>query len=155
MYCSACGSYLPDDATRCPLCGTPLKPEAELDGMQQNVQQQETAYTEQAQYQQPQMPVQGQGMQYQQIPPVYHPQMQSTSEPPVGVGEWIGSMILRAIPVVGLIMMLVWSFSHSTNPSKRNWARAQLIIAIVSTLIGIVIGVIFVLANSFSGGYYY
>ena len=97
----------------------------------------------------------GQGMQYQQIPPVYHPQMQSTSEPPVGVGEWIGSMILRAIPVVGLIMMLVWSFSHSTNPSKRNWARAQLIIAIVSTLIGIVIGVIFVLADSFSGGYYY
>lgn len=42
--------------------------------------------------------------------------------------DWIISVVITVIPVVGFIMLLVWSFSDSINPNKKNWARATLIV---------------------------
>ena len=47
----------------------------------------------------------------------------------ISTGEWIVSLILSYIPLIGLIMLLVWAFGGSTSPTKANWAKAQLIIA--------------------------
>lgn len=47
----------------------------------------------------------------------------------ISTGEWIVSLILCYIPLIGLIMLLVWAFGGSTSPTKANWAKAQLIIA--------------------------
>ena len=54
----------------------------------------------------------------------------------VTLGDWMVTILLSAIPVVNLVMLLVWAFGSSTNPSKANWAKA--------TLIWMVIGVILV-----------
>jgi len=50
-----------------------------------------------------------------------------TSSPVVSIGDWVLTCLITAIPVVGFVMLFVWAFSGSTNPSKANWAKATLI----------------------------
>jgi hypothetical protein len=59
---------------------------------------------------------------------------------PIKLGEWIVTYLLMAIPVVNIIMLFVWAFSSETHPSKKTYAQASLIFA----LIGIVLYVIFI-----------
>ena len=66
------------------------------------------------------------------------------SSEPISVGNWFLTLLLCAIPIVGLIMLLIWSFSGETNPNKKNFAKAQLI----WTVIGIILSVIFSIAVS-------
>ena len=54
-------------------------------------------------------------------------------ETPVGVGEWIITMILTGIPVVGFIMLIVWAFS-AEKTSKKNYAKATLIFMIIAVV---------------------
>ncbi len=60
----------------------------------------------------------------------------------VTLGDWMITMLLSFIPIVNIIMLFVWAFGSSTNPSKANWAKATLI----WMLIGIVLGVLFIIA---------
>ena len=64
-------------------------------------------------------------------------QFQHSSEKPVSVGDWIVTILLMAIPLVGFIMLFVWAFGSNTPASKANWAKASLI----WMLIGIVLGI--------------
>ena len=50
-------------------------------------------------------------------------------------GNYIGMYILQLIPFVNIIMLLVWAFSKNTNLNKRNYARAQLIIVIITLVL--------------------
>ena len=59
----------------------------------------------------------------------------------ISTGDWIISLILSYIPIIGFIMLLIWAFSSNTPPSKANWAKAQLIIAVA--LIGLVFALSF------------
>lgn len=54
----------------------------------------------------------------------------------VSVGDWIGSIIVAGIPLVGLIMALVWAFGSTTKPSKRNFFRAWLLLAVIGAVLG-------------------
>lgn len=73
--------------------------------------------------------------------PQYRPQNVSNLEP-VSVGEWVGIMLLPLIPCVGglvwLILMFVWAFDDNAKASKRTYARASLIIALIGVFIGII-----------------
>lgn len=51
------------------------------------------------------------------------------------LGQWILTIIITCIPCVNLIMLIVWAVSGNTNPSKKTWAQAQLIITIVISII--------------------
>lgn len=66
----------------------------------------------------------------------------------VSVGDWMVTLLIVSIPVVGLVMLFVWGFGSSTNLSKQNWAKAELIwmlIAIVIwTLLMIFYGALFI-----------
>lgn len=46
---------------------------------------------------------------------------------PVSTGEWMWTILVSGIPVIGLIMLFVWAFNKSENPSKANWAKASLV----------------------------
>lgn len=67
---------------------------------------------------------------------------------PLSLGNYIVIMIVGAIPVVGLIMLLVWAFSGNTNINKKNWARATLIFMVIAAIIGMIAGASFVAALS-------
>ncbi|MGE5683069.1 MAG: hypothetical protein ACM34K_19580 [Bacillota bacterium] len=55
----------------------------------------------------------------------------------VTTGDWFLTMLITAIPLVGLIMLFVWAFGGGTNPSKQNWAKAALIWMLVSVVLGV------------------
>ena len=61
----------------------------------------------------------------------------------ISVGSWIWMMLVTAIPIVGLIMILVWAFTGD-NESRKNYFRAIL----VWLLIAVVFAVVVVLAGS-------
>ena len=48
-------------------------------------------------------------------------------------GDWLVTMLLTFIPIVGLVLLFVWAFSSDTNPNKANWAKATLIWAVILT----------------------
>ncbi len=59
---------------------------------------------------------------------------------PIPTKDWVITILITAIPFVGLIMLFVWAFgSNSNHPSKINWAKAMLL----WYLIGIVLMIIF------------
>ncbi len=62
---------------------------------------------------------------------------------PVSLGEWIVTMIIGAIPLVGLIVYIVWSFSSTINVSKRNYCRATLILMIAGVVLWILFFMVF------------
>ncbi len=64
----------------------------------------------------------------------------------VSFGEWVGTLILLLIPIVGFILMLVWAFGSGAKPSKRNFARAYFLL----WAIGVVIGTITFFASAAS-----
>jgi hypothetical protein len=58
-------------------------------------------------------------------------QLSAREASPVSLGDWIITLIVLAIPIVGIVMLFVWAFSGSTPPSKQNYCRAALILAAV------------------------
>lgn len=53
----------------------------------------------------------------------------------IKTGEWILTFLITAIPIVGLVMLIIWAFGSNTNPNKSNWAKATLLwVAIIITL---------------------
>ena len=49
------------------------------------------------------------------------------SQKPVTIGDWFLTILITAIPIVGLIMLFVWAFGDSAAESKANWAKATLL----------------------------
>lgn len=52
---------------------------------------------------------------------------QSLKHPSVNTGDWLITILITNIPIVGFIMLIVWAFDKEGNPSKANWAKAKLI----------------------------
>jgi heme/copper-type cytochrome/quinol oxidase subunit 2 len=57
----------------------------------------------------------------------------------VSFGDWMLTMLLCAIPLVNIIMLFVWAFGSSTNPSKANWAKASLLWAVIAVVLWVVV----------------
>ena len=76
-----------------------------------------------------------------------------TEYQPISVGDWIITMLLCSIPIVNFVMLCVWAFGSNTHPSKKNYAKATLLVLVILTAIGILIAVLFgVLAAVASNG---
>ena len=112
---------------------------------QQPYQQQ--GYYQQPQYQQPyQQPVQQN---------FYQQPYDSGLEEPVGIGEWLVTMLILMIPCVNIVMIFVWAFSSGTKKSKSNYFKASLIMALIAIALWIIVAVIAVAAGvSLSGSFY-
>jgi len=50
---------------------------------------------------------------------------------PQSLGDWIINVLVSKIPLVGLIMLIVWAVDKNTEPSKANWAKAELIVKLI------------------------
>lgn len=73
----------------------------------------------------------------------------------ISLGDWIITLLITAIPLVGFIMLLIWAFGGNAPKSKANWAKANLIFMLVAiVLVFIFWGTIVALALGSSGGRY-
>ena len=57
---------------------------------------------------------------------------------PVSLGDWIISVIVTKIPLIGFIMLIVWAVDKNTDPNKANWAKAELLVKLIGFLIVII-----------------
>ncbi len=64
----------------------------------------------------------------------------TTVYPEVSLGNWILTLIITFIPIVNIIMLFVWGFSHGTPPTKANWAKAALILMAIWIILGLIFG---------------
>ncbi len=71
----------------------------------------------------------------------------------VSIGEWMVTILITALPLIGLIMLFVWAFGDNANPSKKNWAIATLIWYAIALVLVILFFVIFgaIIASMFGG----
>ena len=67
-----------------------------------------------------------------------NPLNESPQYAPMSIGDWIITSIILAIPIVGLVMLFVWGFGSNTQPSKANWAKATLIMIVISFVIALI-----------------
>lgn len=62
--------------------------------------------------------------------------IESSIQKPMSVKDWLITLLLMAIPVVGIVLLFVYAFGNNENVNKQNWAKAQLImLAIVMVLV--------------------
>ena len=75
------------------------------------------------------------------------------------VGQWLLNIFLAGIPVVGLILMIVWSFSSGTPAAKKNWARANLIWSVIIFIIAAIFATLKAFSEvatmSYMGGFFH
>ena len=57
---------------------------------------------------------------------------------PMTIGDWIITLIITYIPLVGFIMLFVWAFGGGTHPSKKTWAQAVLILMVIGIILAII-----------------
>ncbi len=58
---------------------------------------------------------------------------------PLSLGDWVISVLVTKIPVIGFIMLIVWSVDSNTEESKSNWAKSELIVKLIGFAIAIII----------------
>jgi len=130
MFCTKCGKENPDGTMFCGECG------AQLGGANPT----------------PQV------VRVQQVPPQPNPQptnpVSSNNQPNnaepkpksdgkyavMSVGEYFGSMLIMAIPVIGWIFAIVWALGGTKKVNKANLARATLINIVIVIGIWIAVG---------------
>lgn len=45
----------------------------------------------------------------------------------MSVSDWVITILIAAIPLVGFVMLFIWAFGSNENINKANWAKASLI----------------------------
>jgi hypothetical protein len=60
-------------------------------------------------------------------------------KPPIGLGDWIISVLVTKIPLIGFIMLIVWALDKNIDPNKSNWAKAELIVSLIGIFIVIIV----------------
>jgi hypothetical protein len=135
MFCANCGKQNPDDTRFCESCGAPTAGDAQ----QAPVAPPPPVYAAppaapygapppQPYYQQPAPP-----------PPQYGAAATGKMAEIMTVGQYLVTYIVLAIPIVGFIMLLIWSFGNDVNPNKKNLCRTMLIISAISIVLMVVL----------------
>ena len=144
MICPNCKAELTENQKYCTVCGQPVAMPAQNTEPANN-------NTSSAEYVNPQ---QGSYTPAYHQPPVYNrpaytqPAPQSDYTPqykPLSPWAYFGYTILFVLPVIGFILLLVFSFSDS-NINRRNFARSYFcafLIAIIVTIIIVVLSLVF------------
>ena len=70
----------------------------------------------------------------------------------MSVKDWLITLLITAIPIVGFIMLFVWGFGSSAPEVKANWAKAVLIFYAIAIVLYFVFGAA-ILGGILAAGY--
>ena len=57
---------------------------------------------------------------------------------PIGLGRWLGILLLLLIPIVNIILLIVWACGGCKRVTQRSFARAALVFMAVMIVLGMV-----------------
>ena len=82
-------------------------------------------------------------MDYEQMPSSqnqgnYYQNQHDPNKDVMGMGEWLITLIVLAIPCVNIIMYFVWAFGNG-NEKRKNFCRAGLIMMAVGIVLTILL----------------
>lgn len=69
----------------------------------------------------------------------------------MSIKDWVITLFITAIPLIGIIMLFVWAFGSDTNANKRNWAKGTLILLAIVVVLYFIVFVV-IMSIVFSGG---
>ncbi len=75
------------------------------------------------------------------------------SDSTMSVKDWLITLIITAIPLVGFIMLFVWGFGSNVPATKANWAKAVLIFYAIMIVLYFVFGAALLGGILASGGF--
>jgi len=131
MICSKCGYEISDQATYCPYCG-------------QGVTRTETSTQRTAPYPGAERSPQGTGYRTRPRPPVVTLEDLPPELKPMSAWAYVGWGILFALPIAGLVLIIVFS-CVSGNINRKRFARSYLcwiLIAAILVTILVLVGVL-------------
>ncbi len=144
MICNNCGAQNQDGDAFCGNCGTPL-PKPETNAFSQEATQDNTFNQGMNQDNMNNQGAYGQNNFMQQQPFGFNENNLPEEYRPISMWGYFGYELLFAIPCVGFILLLVFSFGATKNVNLKNFARSYFCMWIIA----IVIAIIFVV---FAGG---
>ncbi|MBE5960764.1 MAG: hypothetical protein E7256_05165 [Lachnospiraceae bacterium] len=127
MVCKVCGRTMTNEnANFCEYCGASFRGDVDTSFLNET-KIPENAYNSQA----GQMSGAGQKPWGSPVQNVMAAQKQSVEES-ISFGKWLLVMVLPFIPIVGfwafVVLLFIWGFGKNTSQTKKNWARATLVI---------------------------
>jgi len=51
--------------------------------------------------------------------------IENANQKPMSVKDWLITLLLMAIPIVGIVLLFVYAFGNNENVNKQNWAKAN------------------------------
>lgn len=146
MYCEKCGNKLPDGAKFCAACGAKTEIRQPAHAAVQDAPQRPAPAVPNYTPQPGSVPPQ---------PPAYTAAVQE-SDVPLRVGQYVGMFLLMCVPILNIVLLFMWSFGHTANLNKRNFARASLILTAIGIILWIILGgAIMGAMSQMTGGYGY
>ena len=69
------------------------------------------------------------------------------------IKDWVITLLITGIPLVGFVMLFVWGFSDNPHPVRSKWAKATLIVFLIGLGLWFLIMILAALSMS-NRGYY-
>lgn len=148
-FCDKCGTLVQGEGKFCPTCGATLDSAVDLgkpstpsvEPMQSTPAPSGNPYTSSPNA--AQMPA---------YPQNYNNAGTTERTENMTVGQWVLTIFLSSLGMIGLVLLFVWAFSNDTPQPKKNYARAMLVWEAIAVGLVILFYVgIFVCAMSCAG----
>ena len=62
---------------------------------------------------------------------------------PISMWGYLGYSILFALPIIGVIMILIFSFGKGENVNVRNYARSYILVYVIGVILYLILALCF------------
>ena len=66
-----------------------------------------------------------------------------SNQKPLSVMDWIIVFLLIGLPILGIILVVYWSFGENVNINKKNFSKAMLILFVLTFALAIIFALFF------------
>lgn len=122
MKCLKCGTENDTTSKYCIKCGSPMTGQTPQENIEKQYYNPEPAYTGNRDYN-------------SFNNPAIHNYNRNFDYTPIGMWGYFGYQLLFLIPIIGFILLIVFSFGGTTNINLRNFARSHFCLLLIVILI--------------------